>query len=537
MKIISKIILLLIILSGIFLRFYKLESVPPSLSWDEASFSYNAYTIANWGKDEWGKVLPFAFKSFGEYKNPVDIYIAVPFIKVFGLNELGTRFPAALFGAVNILLVYLLGKRLFKNEVVGLFAAFSFAISPYNIQFSRHHHELNIALFFYLLGLWSIIGAINKDKVKGMILGFVSLAIPLLTYNAAKIIIPLTVLGLSIIYFKYFIKHFKYSVVAGIIVLGIFLFTFFGGGLSGRSRLSQVAFKQTDIEQTYLYKKTKIRRLGQIELVFKQYPLHFSSEYLLERGDKNYRHSTGVIGEYYKMDVFLMLLGLGYLGYLIIKKKSKEALLLLGVILIAPLPSSIASEAPHAGRTMFMNGSWHILVGLGFMFLVSQLKQKLVKWLVIGLLLAGYGFQMYGYLDFLFNDYAKKYAIDWQYGMKQIVETIKKQDPESVQSVYMTIDRCQPHIFFLYYLGTDVNSYNKTMIVNEGPKSGCEIINSFEKYNFGTWDFVWSRPIQGVYYVLTPNEYSGLAHINDFTVIEKIQYPDGSDAYFIVTSY
>ena len=54
-KYLSSIVLGIIVLGAIFLRTYKLNQVPPSLDWDEASFSYNAYTIANWGKDEWGK--------------------------------------------------------------------------------------------------------------------------------------------------------------------------------------------------------------------------------------------------------------------------------------------------------------------------------------------------------------------------------------------------------------------------------------------------------------------------------------------------
>src|SRR3990172_4872555 len=105
MKRFSLIILTGIILVSMVLRFYRLGSVPPSLSWDEASFSYNAYTIAHWGMDEWGQSLPLAFRSFGEYKNPVDIYISAVFIKILGHNDFTTRFPAALFGVLNVILI------------------------------------------------------------------------------------------------------------------------------------------------------------------------------------------------------------------------------------------------------------------------------------------------------------------------------------------------------------------------------------------------------------------------------------------------
>ncbi len=55
-----KIILLIIVFLSAILRFYKLDTIPPSLSWDEVAVGYNAYTIANWGRDEWGEVFPLS---------------------------------------------------------------------------------------------------------------------------------------------------------------------------------------------------------------------------------------------------------------------------------------------------------------------------------------------------------------------------------------------------------------------------------------------------------------------------------------------
>jgi hypothetical protein len=182
-----------------------------------------------------------------------------------------------------------------------------------------------------------------------------------------------------------------------------------------------------------------------------------------------------------------------------------------------------------------MNGSWHILSAMGFSLIYSQLKNRIIKWIVVGLILLGFGMQMYPYLKFLYGDYSKKYAIEWQYGMKQIVGYLNKQ--KHVSEVYMTIERCQPHIFFLYYLGTNVNDYLNSREVNQGPKSGCSGINSFGKYHFGNWDSVQSQPAYGVFYVLTPSEYNGLAQRNSFSLAKTVYYPDGSDAYYIVTSW
>jgi hypothetical protein len=83
------IILLLILTLAFTLRVYRVTEVPPSLNWDEVSISYNAYSILKTGHDEWGEFLPLHYRSFGEYKLPIQIYASIPGIALFGLNEFG----------------------------------------------------------------------------------------------------------------------------------------------------------------------------------------------------------------------------------------------------------------------------------------------------------------------------------------------------------------------------------------------------------------------------------------------------------------
>src|SRR3990167_9998075 len=126
----TKILLFAIILLFLLTRLYKIAEIPPSVYWDEASIGYNAYSIAETSKDEWGEFLPLHFRAFGEFKLPVYIYSAVPFIAVFGLNELSVRFPAVLFSLGVVILTYLLTKRLF-NDVSALWSSFFITISPW----------------------------------------------------------------------------------------------------------------------------------------------------------------------------------------------------------------------------------------------------------------------------------------------------------------------------------------------------------------------------------------------------------------------
>ena len=96
----------LIILISIFLRFYKLGVNPPSLTWDEASLGYNAYSILKTGADEYGNKFPISIRSFDDYKPPLYVYLAVPSIGIFGLNEFAVRLPSAIIGILSVIAIY-----------------------------------------------------------------------------------------------------------------------------------------------------------------------------------------------------------------------------------------------------------------------------------------------------------------------------------------------------------------------------------------------------------------------------------------------
>lgn len=103
-KYFTVVILTFILIFSVWVRFFNLGTNPPALFWDEAAVSYNAWSIANFGVDEWGDKYPIYFKSFLDDKHPVHIYITAFFIKLFGISEFSVRFAPALFGVLNVLL-------------------------------------------------------------------------------------------------------------------------------------------------------------------------------------------------------------------------------------------------------------------------------------------------------------------------------------------------------------------------------------------------------------------------------------------------
>src|SRR3972149_11059967 len=130
-------LLLLTILGGFF-RFYQITKNPISLSIDEVAFGYNAFSILKTGRDEYGKFLPLTFKSTGDYKNPVPIYLMVPSVALFGLNEFSVRFPTALIATLSIPLFFLFFMEISGSQIISLVATLFLTISPWHIYYSRY---------------------------------------------------------------------------------------------------------------------------------------------------------------------------------------------------------------------------------------------------------------------------------------------------------------------------------------------------------------------------------------------------------------
>ena len=91
-------LLILIVILAFSLRVYKLGDYPVGITWDEPAVGYNAYSVLKTGKDEYGKLLPLTFKSFGDDKPGFFVYYIIPSVAIFGLTKFAIMFPSALAG-------------------------------------------------------------------------------------------------------------------------------------------------------------------------------------------------------------------------------------------------------------------------------------------------------------------------------------------------------------------------------------------------------------------------------------------------------
>ena len=211
----------LVLILATFLRIFYLGRIPNGLYSDEAVYGYNAYSILKTGQDEYGVPFPLAFKSFGDYKAPLYIYLSVPFIYLFNLNTFSVRLTSAVLGILLTILTFLVTHKLFRNIKLSLLSAFLTSISPFTLQFNRMAHENNLVTVLVALGVYLFLK--SKENIIYLYLAAVVFAASLYAYHDARVFVPLFILSLAFIFKKFFLNKKHHTIYSSILFLTLLL--------------------------------------------------------------------------------------------------------------------------------------------------------------------------------------------------------------------------------------------------------------------------------------------------------------------------
>ena len=95
--------------------------------------------------------------------HPPLYYLALKsFSASFDYSVVGIRLFSAIFGILNVYLVYLLAKKLFSRRA-GLWSALIATISPFAIQYSQEGRMYSMFVFFILLATYFFVLALKED--------------------------------------------------------------------------------------------------------------------------------------------------------------------------------------------------------------------------------------------------------------------------------------------------------------------------------------------------------------------------------------
>ncbi|KKQ55222.1 MAG: hypothetical protein US95_C0011G0007 [Candidatus Woesebacteria bacterium GW2011_GWB1_38_5] len=524
-----KIILLAVIAIAFFLRIYNISENPPSLNWDEVSLGYNAYSILDSGKDEWGKTLPVIFQAYGDYKLPGYIYILVPFIKLFGLNEFSVRLPSVLAGTISILLTYLIVSKLFINQLLSsggkkpdtnydspitnhqslaLLSSLLVAIEPWSFFLSRPAVEANLALCFFLAGFYFFLRFLHNPYF--IIHSSFFLGLSVWTYNSYRIFTPMFIVLLIVVFKKEFGRLFvnRKTIAYCLVPSAFFFLPMFFQLISG---VGQERYKKVNIiDDGAIGQIVNLRNKYELDpfferLIFNQ-PVyftynfsknvisHFSYKFLFGQGGSNYQFSIPEFGILYKVNAVFLIIGIIYL----LKVRNRISILLLGWWILGAIPSSLTREAPHVLRSITILPVPMIITSIGVVVVFKYLLDlpfvsripyhiSLTRFLII-IYFLGLVISVCLYVTNYFTKYRSVYSWSWQYGYKEAVEYAKS-NYQKFDKIIFTKKYGEPHEFVLFYTRLyPVNYFDSNNLIRYR-QSDWFWVDRFDKFYFvNDWD-------------------------------------------------
>ena len=129
---------------GLILRLWNLDS-PKGKIFDEIYYATNAESLLQKGIeiDSKSGLAQFIVHP------PTGKWLIASGIKLFGYNEFGWRFAAAIVGTISIILMYFTAKKLFNNKLLSVFATALISLDGLHLVHSRIA-LLDIFLLFFI---------------------------------------------------------------------------------------------------------------------------------------------------------------------------------------------------------------------------------------------------------------------------------------------------------------------------------------------------------------------------------------------------
>lgn len=500
-------VLFLIVLLGLLLRLYHLDTVPNGFFFDEATISYQAYSLLKTGRDTWTNAWPLlSFKDYGEYILPLGIYGQMPSIFLGGLTVFAARLPHAVLGAITVFLVYVLGRVLFDRRI-GLLAALLLAVQPLSLGWSRFVFEGNFGTVFFLNGIILFVGSFRRQVLFPIALIFFGLS--MLSYHIFLMTTPIFVfLGLICFRRKIGLNARLLSLSLAIVfIFGLWSLAAIYSG-AGRQRFGQAATLLTAEKLDVLNHQIgycRERLPGPFcRLFFNRYGLsfssyaenyisHFSPAFLGFDGSflrRNILPRTGIIQT---VEVAAFFIGI----YFLVKSKDLGTKVSLVWLLVYPLANSFTGVG-EISRIAFAAPLFSLVsaYGLGSLWAVSK---KATTILMLAIVTGALGF-----LASYFSFFPITNAYYTNFGYDRVFRWVRE-NKGGYDHIFISRNYAGsvPYISALFFLPLDPGTFAKGKVERIVDERGYYIMTRIDSLFFygdikelalGSRDFIIATP-------------------------------------------
>jgi hypothetical protein len=204
-------LLLAIVLIAAFLRFYRIDSLPPGDGYDPAFYGVDALRILD------GEFPIFLPSNIG--REVMFSYIVAGCVAIFGIGPHAIHIASAIVGVVTVPATYAVAESLFANARArllrtygGLVSAAALATSFWHLHWSRYGVRAILVPLFAALTITAMVRGFHTTKRWRFILAGLMLGLSFYTYQSARTLPALVVIGF-VVYARYYARRQKEKAV------------------------------------------------------------------------------------------------------------------------------------------------------------------------------------------------------------------------------------------------------------------------------------------------------------------------------------
>jgi hypothetical protein len=173
-------LIILILAAGIFLRFWKLDVLPPGIQYDEAYNGIDALRAI-----ETGEYRLFYPENTG--REGLHINVTAMFIRLFGVSSLSLRLANALWGSLTLIGFYFLLRELKLSRLSVLLGTFMLSFSFWHLDFSRTAYRAIMVPFCIVWASYFLLRGLSKKSYWPFILAGLFLGLGFYSYIAFRV--------------------------------------------------------------------------------------------------------------------------------------------------------------------------------------------------------------------------------------------------------------------------------------------------------------------------------------------------------------
>jgi len=377
----------------------RLGDAPAYLMHDESKFALQAISIASSGRDLTGRLLPVFFTEpeFPAGRDPAVIYLTAAALTWLPVSEANVRLPIALVGVLNIVLVFVLARRLFGRDWMALVAAAFMAFTPAHFIRSRLILSPQTSIPIILAWLLCVAAFSDRPTARRLATAAAWLGLGAYTYLACVVMMPLYWLLTAWLGYRALGRR---AVLVAAIAFAVPLVPMLIWYLTHPERLSQVVGAYQLGNDLSVSRTAMETGTVAVRKAIGLYWSFFTPEFLFVSGDSSLINSTRMAGIFPLSFACLVPLGVWQL----VKTRRDLHVVILAGLTTAPV-AAVASGAIEMNRILFVIPFGVLVAVYGVEWLV--VARGWVWRIVAAVLVAAVPLQFSGF----YQDYMSRYRI------------------------------------------------------------------------------------------------------------------------------